>query len=91
MEKSPFYENFSDLTSFSKLHMEKSPFFENLSDEFSLVSISFFILLKNIELSLHMMYIVHFLRGFYTKLFLGLFFRRLKLLSSNFPRLRTFF
>ena len=76
------FENFSDLTSFSKLHMEKSPFFENLSEEFSLVSIFFFILLKNIELALYMMYIVHLYGGFYTQLFLGLFFRRPKLLLS---------
>ena len=60
------FENLSDLTSFSKLHMEKSLFFENFSDEFS---IFFFILLKNIKLSLYMMYIVHFYRGFYAQLF----------------------
>ena len=38
-----------------------------------------------------MMYIVHLYGGLYTQPFLGLFFCRLKLLSSNFPRLRTFF
>ena len=37
------------------------------------------------------MYIVHLYGGFYTQLFLGLFFNRLILLSSNFPRLRIFF
>ena len=34
-----FYENLSDLTSFSKLNMEKSPIFENLSDLTSFVYI----------------------------------------------------
>ena len=57
----------------------------------SVVSLSFCILFKNMKLALYMMYIVHLYGGFYTQLFLGLFFCRLKLLSSNFPRVRTFF
>ena len=68
----------------------------------SLVSIFFFILLKNIKLSLYMMYIVHLYVGFYTQLFLELFFADLNywvqisrdftfFLGFSFPRIYLLF
>ena len=66
MEKVRFYENFSDLTSFSKIYFGKGKKFSKKKYKIyllhmyifitSLVSIFFFILLKNIELALYMMY-----------------------------------
>jgi len=95
MEKSPFFENLLDrmlarVNNFQKRNLKYIYCMYTFIT--SSVNIFFFILLKNIKLALCMqMYIVHLYGGFYTQLFLGLFFRRLKLLSSNYPRLRTFF